>query len=313
MTLAKISVLALAAPLLASLALTPNPSHAGELEEANKRVVQRVFDEFYNGRNVETLSEYMAEDLIQHNQEEPDGSKGLVEFFEKNYWSKGVKMDAKIIRIIAEGDLVFTQSRWAPPGNNEPFAKGSFAIGDIYRVKDGKLVEHWDIGQPVPESSVNGNSMFDGGTFHPEPKEVQQANKKVVLAYFQEALNKRNYDALDDIVSNDWIAHNPIEKSGREELKNLFRGFVAQIPEIHADTKRLIAEGNFVVAHNHYTLKKKDRGNDFAQPSGATFDIFRLEKGVIVEHWDIGLQGIPAKSVSGRSMFDGSALYNYKK
>ena len=290
------------------------PAIANEQDEANKALVQRVFDEFYNGRNVETLAEYMADDLVQHNPLEPDGRVGLVDYFQKQFWDKGINMKASIKRILVEDDLVFTQSQWTAldqVGND--WAQPSFAVGDIYRIENNKLAEHWDVGQPVPKESVNGNSMFDGGTWHPESSEVEDANKKVVLTYFEEGINKQNLDALDEIVAKDWIAHNPIEPNGLEGLKAVFKGFFEQTPEVHADVKRLIADGNFVVVHNHYTINKSDRGNDWAQPGGATFDIFRLEDGIIVEHWDIGTRDIPKTSVSGHSMFDGGALYNYRQ
>ncbi len=64
---------------------------------------------------------------------------------------------------------------------------------------------------------------------------------------------------------------------------------------------------------SHYTGRKRDRGDDCAPGSGAVVDIFRLEDGVIVEHWDVGQRPIPEKSVNGNSMFDGGALYNYPR
>ena len=301
--------------LAATLALTvaATPAFAQDQKEADhKALVERVFAEFYNDRNVDTLTEYMADDLIQHNPQEPNGAQGLAEYFQTEFWEKFPPLKAEIVRILVEDDLVFTQSRWALPENTDPWGQGSFAIGDIYRIEDGKLAEHWDIGQPVPEGSVNGNTMFDGGIWHAEPEEIEEANKLVVLKYFEEGINNKNLDALDDIVAEDWIAHNPTEPKGLAGLKEVFTGFFDQSPEIYADVKRLIADGNFVVAHNHYTINAADRGNDFAQPAGATFDIFRLEDGIIVEHWDIGTREIPTHSVNGNSMFDGAALYNYR-
>ena len=301
----------LSAIATAALAALATPLAADDA--ANRALVERVFAEFYNGRNVDTLTEYMAEDLIQHNPAEPNGAQPLAEFFEQEFWSKGLIMNAEILRVVVDGDMVFTHSRWAPPGSDDPWAQPSLAIGDIYRVEDGKLAEHWDVVQFVPEDgSVNGNTMFDGGNWHAESEEVEEANKQVVLTYFQEGINNRNLDALDAIVAEDWIAHNPTEPNGLEGLKAVFGGFFEQFPEIHADTKRLLADGNLVVAHNHYTLTEADRGNDFAPGSGATFDIFRLEDGVIVEHWDVLQRPVPETSANGNSMFDGAGLYNYR-
>ena len=290
----------------------PEKTETSDLE-ANKAVVQRVFDEFYNARNTETITEYMDEHHVQHNPNEPNGTKGLIDYFSANFWTQPGDMDAHIKRIVAEGDLVVTQAHWAPVGMEDNHWVG-IATADIYRVVDGKVVEHWDVVQPIPEEgSVNGNTMFDGGAFHAEPNHVVEQNKKIVLRYMNEAINERKFDVLDEILAENWQAHNPTEHNGREALKQLFAGMTGQFPELYADVKRVIAEGNLVAVHSHYTVNEADRGNDFAQPSGAVIDFFRLEDGIIVEHWDVGQRPIPAKSVNGNSMFDGAELYNYKK
>ena len=66
-------------------------------------------------------------------------------------------------------------------------------------------------------------------------------------------------------------------------------------PDFKADVKRVIAEGDFVVVHSHMTIDANDRGR-------AAVDIFRLENGKIVEHWDI-LQQIPETSANSNTMF----------
>ena len=285
---------------------------AAEKLAANKAVVQRVFDEFYNDRNIKTVTEYMAEDHVQHNPNEGNGTNGLIEYFRTNLWSQPGDMDAVPYRMIAEGDLVVTQAHWSPPGQDDNHSIG-LVSADIYRVVDGKVVEHWDAAQPIPEGeSVNGNTMLDGGTLEPASPETVAMNKQIVLRYMEEVINQRNVDVLDEIMIADWQAHNAGEPNGRDNLKEYLGGLFGQFPEVHADVKRVVAEGNFVVTQSQYTMNEKDRGNDFAQPSGATFDFFRLENGKIVEHWDVIQRPVPEKSVNGNSMFDGAELYNYR-
>lgn len=142
---------------------------------------------------------------------------------------------------------------------------------------------------------------------------TEERNKAVVLRYMQEVVNGRNLDLLDEIMAEDWVAHNPGEQNGRENLKKFFAGMFAQYPEVYADVKRIVAEGNLVFVQSHYTGRKQDRGDDWAPGSGAAADIFRLEDGVIVKHWDVLQRPIPEKSVNGNSMFDGGALYNYPR
>ncbi len=142
---------------------------------------------------------------------------------------------------------------------------------------------------------------------------LEDRNRAVVLRYMEEVINGRQLHVLDEIMVADWIAHNPTEPNGRENLKELFRGMFKQFPEVYADVKRIIAEKDLVVVQSHYTGRKQDRGNDWAPGSGAVADIFRLKDGKIVEHWDVGQRPIPEKSVNGNTMFDGGALYNYRR
>lgn len=152
----------------------------------------------------------------------------------------------------------------------------------------------------------------------PPPEETampgpEDRNRAVVLRYFEEVINGRNLDLLDEILAADWIAHNPGEPNGREGLKQYFAGMFEAFPEVHADVKRIVAEDDLVVTHSHYTGAVADRGNDWAPGSGATVDIFRLEDGVIVEHWDVNQRPIPESSVNGNTMFDGGALYRHRE
>ena len=137
-------------------------------------------------------------------------------------------------------------------------------------------------------------------------------NRAVALRYMQEFINQRDMDALDELMVADWIAHNPTEGNGRDALKQLAAGWFQQFPELHADVKRVFADGDFVVTHTHYTVNAADRGNDWAPGSGATVDIFRMKHGKIVEHWDVVQRPIPETSVNGNSMFDGGGEYNYR-
>ena len=143
------------------------------------------------------------------------------------------------------------------------------------------------------------------------PAEAER-NRAVVLRYMQEVVNERKFEVLDELMVEDWIAHNPGEPNGREGLKTFFADMFEQVPELHADVKRVVAEADLVVVHTHYTIAAADRGNDWAPGSSAAADFFRLEDGKIVEHWDVLQRPIPESSVNGNTMFDGGALYNYR-
>ena len=71
--------------------------------------------------------------------------------------------------------------------------------------------------------------------------------------------------------------------------------FAQTYPDFRLEPKRIIAEGNYVVLHSHLILKPGDRGT-------AVVDIFRLENGKIVEHWDV-VQEVPETSANNNTMF----------
>jgi len=72
-------------------------------------------------------------------------------------------------------------------------------------------------------------------------------------------------------------------------------GFVQQFPEVNLEIQRMVAEGDLVVTHSHLTTGPQDRGS-------AVMDIFRLEQGKIVEHWDV-MQPVPETSANDNTMF----------
>jgi predicted SnoaL-like aldol condensation-catalyzing enzyme len=97
----------------------------------------------------------MADDYIQHNPMVATGKAPFVEFF-TGFFAENPDASARIVRSAAQGDLVWLHVH---AGGNED-GTGGLAIVDIFRVEDGKIVEHWDVVQPVPDEAANDNTMF---------------------------------------------------------------------------------------------------------------------------------------------------------
>jgi predicted SnoaL-like aldol condensation-catalyzing enzyme len=91
----------------------------------------------------------------QHNPLIEDGMEGLHKFVA---WIRANRPDAhgEIKRVFADGDFVILHSHWHGLSDNP---RGE-AVVDIYRLEDGKVVEHWDVIQPIPETAANSNTMF---------------------------------------------------------------------------------------------------------------------------------------------------------
>ena len=138
------------APVQASASRTPT-------EAENARIVVAFYDLAFNQhRPTEAARLYIGDRYIQHNPLVPNGAEPFYAYFE-GFFRDNPQSRATIHRVIADGDLValHVHSQETPddPGR---------AIVDIFRVENGKIVEHFDVIQAVPATTANGNTMFSG-------------------------------------------------------------------------------------------------------------------------------------------------------
>jgi predicted SnoaL-like aldol condensation-catalyzing enzyme len=109
----------------------------------------------FEGQVEEAFRRYAGTTYRQHNPLIEDGMEGVKKFVT---WISSNHPDARgeIKRAFADGDHVILHSHWYGLSDNP---RGE-AVADIFRVADGKVVEHWDVIQPIPETSANANTMF---------------------------------------------------------------------------------------------------------------------------------------------------------
>ena len=124
--------------------------------------------------------------------------------------------------------------------------------------------------------------------------EQLEMNKKIVQGWHELALRKPE-EAVANYIGPNYRQHNPGATDGSESLIKTMKWFTQNFPELRMETKRIIAEGDYVVLHSHLILKPGDRGS-------AVVEIFRLENGKIVEHWDV-MQPVPEKAANTNTMF----------
>ena len=152
----KVKTLLLTVGLLVSSAsmAAPAPQVESPSTGANRQLVVNFYNQFFNQHKVDEAAKVVAEDYRQHNPQVPDGKKPFVSYF-SDYFKQHPQSRAKIIRSAVEGDLV-----WLHVHSTENTKDRGEAVVDIFRVRDGKIVEHWDVIQGVPEKAANANTMF---------------------------------------------------------------------------------------------------------------------------------------------------------
>lgn len=123
----------------------------------------------------------------------------------------------------------------------------------------------------------------------------EETNKQTVVAFYEAGLNRKDFDAASRYFGPYYKQHNPNAADGVEGFRKFITYLKEKMPNSHSAIKSVFADRDYVILHVHKTTGTEDRGT-------AIVDIFRLENGKIVEHWDVS-QAVPEQTVSGNPMF----------
>ncbi len=121
------------------------------LAERNKNLVVNGFKDFAAG-DVEVLRTLLREDFVEHSPGNPSGRDAFIEFIASAPVA-GARLDLK--RVIADDEFVVMHYLMTPPGDER-----GIAVIDIWKLVDGRITEHWDVVQPVPDAAEIPNGMF---------------------------------------------------------------------------------------------------------------------------------------------------------
>jgi len=130
---------------------------------------------------------------------------------------------------------------------------------------------------------------------HRAAAQQSEINKRNVVEFYDLAINQKDFAAASKYLGPRYIQHNPTAPDGAEGLKGFIEFLRAKFPESRSEVKRAFADGDYVILHVHSVREPGTRGR-------AIVDIFRLENGKVVEHWDV-IQDIPEKAANANGMF----------
>jgi predicted SnoaL-like aldol condensation-catalyzing enzyme len=223
-------------------------------------------------RAVET---YFAEDYIQRNPMVPSGTAPIIAFLSRPVDANAPARPAnEMHRIIAEGDLVATHSTLYSLG---PKPLVAF---DVFRIEDGKIAEHWD--NLIPRRAAPnaaGRTQVDGSSDVTD-LDLTDANKALVVDLVEKMfIGGARIDITQYINPASYAQHNPDAGDGLQGLQKLMADNAAKGLKMRYDEIGIVvAEGNFVLTGASGAL---------GETPTAFYDLWRLEDGLIVEHWDI--------------------------
>ncbi|MGR3711932.1 MAG: nuclear transport factor 2 family protein [Shimia sp.] len=255
-----------------------------------KEIVIQLATALFSSFDPEAANALLDPGYIQHNPAVPTGAAAIVGFVPALEQS-GFQADTH--RVIAEGNLVVLHSTFS---NAQIIGAETVIAFEVFRVADGKVVEHWDNLQPaVPaDQTANGNSMTDGAVEVVDLEKTAE-NKALVSDFMADVLYGAAPQKITEYISTEsYTQHNPMVGNGLEGLgKALAAMAEAGQPMAYSETHLVVAEGNFVFAASEGTL---------GEAPTAFFDLFRVEDGKIVEHWDT-LSTIPAEMAHENGKF----------
>ncbi|MFV8454889.1 hypothetical protein ACNO5M_07295 [Vibrio owensii] len=215
---------------------------------------------------------------IQHNLAVADGLAGFGEVM-KMLPEGSAK--AKVIRTIQDGEYVALHTEYDFFGPKAGF--------DIFRFEDGLIVEHWDNLQDVAKPNPSGRTQFDGATEITDINKTDE-NKAIVSDFVQTILMKEDMSQISKFIGDkdsDYIQHNVAVADGLSGLGVALKQLAeAGMPMVYSKNHLIIGEGNFVLSVSE---------GQFMNQHVAFYDLFRVDNGKIVEHWDT-IEAIPPKS-----------------
>jgi predicted SnoaL-like aldol condensation-catalyzing enzyme len=235
--------------------------------------------DIFRKKDATAIDRYFAASFIQHDPSLADGLDGMKSFAAEVANSPAA--DITIYRTLVDGDFVLLHSRYQGVAR---YAGPAIAF-DLFRYEDGKIVEHWGGQESEAPPNLSGRTQVDGPT-EVLDREKTEANRTLVRNYRETVMVALRFDRIEEFIDGAHYAQHASKiGDGIARLKDRIASVAKEGGQLYLTPRRFVAEGNFVAVFSEGDL-----------PSGPTalYDLFRVENGKIVEHWDV-LTPIPPR------------------
>ena len=247
---------------------------SAKLENATNLYLQGIRD-----GDLSAIDRYTGSRYTQHSTGMKDGADGFIEFF-KGFLERTSDRDIRVIRAIEDGNNVFVHVY-----QDIDNGTAKWVTTDMFDTDENdRMIEHWDVIAAYTEvdKTASGNDVVLGD-FELKDLDKTDENKKLVRNFIVDVFQNGNHDSVEKYVSTEkYIQHNPSVPNGIDALKQFLANQTFQYDFIF----KVIGQGDHVVSYSKAIFNKEEF---------AVFDIFRIEQGKIVEHWD-NMEPIPPRS-----------------
>lgn len=235
--------------------------------DAVRELVTKAHHELFTQGDVGALDRHFSKDFIEHSPLVADGLQGL-----RNLVRACPVMRHEAVRVLVDGDLVAIHGRFA--GLDDKPLVGF----DLYRVADGKIVEHWDGLVPEARPNASGRTQLDGPTEPGDGHDVEK-NRRFIHEFFTRTLIEGDYSGFRRHTDGrNFLQHSPDIPDGVEEVIDFLEKLKADGTPLEYDRlHRSVADGQFVLTHSEGRIGGERH---------AYFELWRVENGVLAEMWD---------------------------
>ena len=253
--------------LASAASVTREAQPLPQLDQAARQVLLAIFRE----KDPRAVDRWFADSFVQHDPAIEDGIAGMKAFAREIAASPTANIT--IYRVLVDHELVLVHSRCEGLAN-QPAALIAF---DLFRFESGRVVEHWGGREPETAPNPSGRTQVDGPTQITDLDKTE-ANRALVRRFKEVVTVQLQFSRASEFLASNYAQHASHIGDGLAQ----FNGRITSVTRSKAAStlipRRYVADGNFVLALVE---------GDTAMGHTANYDLFRVQDGKIVEHWDV--------------------------